>query len=348
MTIQPRSIEELQAAITAHPAMAIRGGGTKSTPVADSRLVTLETSALRNVTEYSPEECVLTALGGTPVSEINDCLARYGQYLPFDPLLVDAGATIGGTIATGLSGSGRHRYGGVRDFVIGMRVVDGEGRVIRSGGKVVKNAAGFLLHHGMVGSLGRFGVIAEVTLKVFPAPQARATVRVDVESGDGEETARRLQAFDLEAIDFEESERKTVWARIAGRAESLDERIDRVRRVVGGVRMDASDADRLWADARELRWAPADSSLIKISGRAGDQMEVASRFTCAGSDSWIAVEDVTSADAILKVTGGRGLVVRGPRAGTLIGRATPGVFEQRVRGVLDPRDRFSAASNPER
>jgi len=346
MTLQPRSIEELQAAITEHPAIAVRGGGTKSTPV-PSPVATLEMSALRGVTEYSPEECVLTALGGTPVSEINDCLSANGQYLPFDPLLVDAGATIGGTIATGLSGSGRHRYGGVRDFVIGMRVVDGEGRVIRSGGKVVKNAAGFLLHHGMVGSLGRFGAIAEVTLKVFPAPQARATVRV--ESDDGEWTARRLQAFDLEAIDFDSGQTvETVWARIAGRAESLDERIDRVRSVVGGVRMDASDADRLWADARELRWAPADSSLIKISGSAGDQMTVASRFTCAGSNSWIAVEDVTNADAILKVTGGRGLVVRGPRAGTLIGRATPGVFDERVRSVLDPRNRFSAAPDPQR
>jgi glycolate oxidase FAD binding subunit len=230
--------------------------------------------------------------------------------------------------------------------VIGMRIVDGEGRVIRSGGKVVKNAAGFLLHHGMVGSLGCFGAIAEVTLKVFPAPQARATVRI--ESDDGEETARHLQAFDLEAIDFEGNERRTVWARIAGRAESLDERIDRVRSVVGGSRMDATDADRLWADARELRWAPADSSLVKISGRAGDQMKVASRFTCAGSNSWIAVEDVTIADAALKVTGGRGLVVRGPRAGTLIGRTGPGVFDERVRGVLDPRNRFSAAPDPKR
>ena len=174
MTLQPRSIEELQTAIKEHPAIALRGGGTKSTPVDDSRVATIEMRALRGVTEYSPEECVFTALGGTPVLEINDCLARYEQYLPFDPLLVDAGATIGGTIAAGLSGSGRHRYGGVRDFVIGMRVVDGEGRVIRSGGKVVKNAAGFLLHHGMVGSRGRFGAIAEVTLKVFPAPQARA------------------------------------------------------------------------------------------------------------------------------------------------------------------------------
>jgi glycolate oxidase FAD binding subunit len=344
MTAQPHTIEELQTAIKAHPAIAIRGGRTKSTPVADSRVATLDMTALGGVTEYSPEECVLTALGGTRVSQINSCLSEFGQYLPFDPLLVDTGATIGGTIATGLSGSGRHRYGGVRDFVIGMRVVDGEGRVIRSGGKVVKNAAGFLLHHGMVGSLGRFGAIAEVTLKVFPAPELRATVRV--ESDNGERTARRLQAFDLEAIDFDRS--NTVWARIAGRAESLDERVDRVQRVVGGRKIDAGDADRIWAEARELRWVPSAGSLIKTSGTTGDLPEITSRFTCAGSESWIAVADVQVADQVLKIAGGRGLVVRGAQAGTLIGRRTSGVFDERVRSVLDPRNRFSAASNPER
>ena len=344
MTVQPHTVEELQTAINAHPALAIRGGGTKSTAVGDSGVVTLEMTGLGGVTEYSPEECVLTALGGTRISEINNCLSEFGQYLPFDPLLVDAGATIGGTIATGVSGSGRHRYGGVRDFVIGMRVVDGEGRVIRSGGKVVKNAAGFLLHHGMVGSLGRFGAIAEVTLKVFPAPRARATVRV--ESDDGKRTARRLQAFDLEAIDFDRS--NTVWARIAGRAESLDERVDRVQRAVGGVKIDTGDADRIWAEARELRWVPAASSLIKTSGRTAALREITSRFTCAGSETWIAVDDAQMAGEALTIAGGRGLVVRGAQAGTLIGRAAPDVFEQRVRSVLDPRNRFSAASNPER
>ena len=90
-----------------------------------------------------------------------------------------AGATIGGTVAAGVSGSCRYRFGGIRDFLIGVRVVDGEGRVIRSGGKVVKNAAGFLLHQAMVGSCGRLGVVAELTFKVFPAPEAHATVRVD-------------------------------------------------------------------------------------------------------------------------------------------------------------------------
>ena len=128
----------------------------------------LDTTGLTGIIDYSPDECVLTARAGTPSPRSAPCSPRMGQYLPFDPPLVDAVPRIGGTSPAGLSGSGRYRYGGVRDFLIGTRVVDGEGRLIRSGGKVVKNAAGFLLHHGMVGSLGRFGVITELTFKVFP------------------------------------------------------------------------------------------------------------------------------------------------------------------------------------
>ena len=116
----------------------------------------------------SRSEFTFTALAGTPVREIAAALAERGQYLPFDPMLREAGATLGGTVAAGLSGPGRFRYGGLRDFILGVRFVDGEGRLLRLGGKVVKNAAGFDLPKFFVGSLGRFGVLAEMTFKVFP------------------------------------------------------------------------------------------------------------------------------------------------------------------------------------
>ena len=347
MTVQPKRLDELQDAVRAHASLVIRGAGTKSAPIADAKAVTLDTRGLSGVTDYSPDECVLTALGGTPLSMITEQLAAHGQYLPFDPPLIDAGATIGGTVATGLSGSGRHRYGGVRDFVIGMRIVDGEGRLIRSGGKVVKNAAGFLLHHGMVGSLGRFGVIAEVTLKVFPAPQVRGTVRVECRSvACARSTVRGMQGLDLEAVDFDSL--GTLWIRVAGRAEALDERISRVMRAVGGMKITGPDEEAIWADAREFRWVPAGSSLIKVPGDSDELLTSSSRVTSAGTVSWIAVDDLRIAGASLQTAGRSGLVVRGPQAATLIGRSEPGVFEQRVRSVLDPRNRFSAAPDRQR
>ena len=161
----------------------MRGGGSKpglSTPGDD--VTVLDMSGLRGVVEYEPNEFVFTALAGTPVAEVVAMLAEHGQYLPFDPPFAAAGATLGGAVASGLSGPGRYRYGGVRDFVIGVRFVDGLGQLVRGGGKVVKNAAGFDLPKLMVGSLGRLGALVELSFKVFPKPPAFATLRVDYPS----------------------------------------------------------------------------------------------------------------------------------------------------------------------
>src|SRR5690606_8123830 len=96
----------------------------------------------------------------------------------------ERGATLGGTVAAGLSGPGRFRYGGVRDFLLGVRLVNGQGEVVRGGGKVVKNAAGFDIPKLLVGSLGRFGVIVELTFKVFPQPEHATTLKAHYASLD--------------------------------------------------------------------------------------------------------------------------------------------------------------------
>ena len=139
----------------------------------------LDLSRLAGIVEHTPRNARSRRwrARASPTSSARS--PPHGQYLPFDPPLAAAGATIGGTVAAGVNGSCRYRFGGIRDFLIGARLVDGDGRIIHSGGKVVKNAAGFLLHQAMVGSCGRLGVVAELTFKVFPAPAAHATVRVD-------------------------------------------------------------------------------------------------------------------------------------------------------------------------
>ena len=141
MTIRPGTIDELREAVLAAPRLRIRGGGTKSLTIAGSTIddrPTLDLSGLTGSVQHTPEECTFTALAGTPVSEIEALLAAHGQYLPFDPPFVAAGATMGGTAASGVNGSGRYRFGGLRDFLIGARIVDGRGRLVASGGKVVK------------------------------------------------------------------------------------------------------------------------------------------------------------------------------------------------------------------
>lgn len=363
MTAEPTTPDALSTELLRHPTVRVRGGGTKS---ASDTGATLSLRGLSGIVEYAPDECVLTAKAGTPLADIEAALASNRQYLPFDPPLVSKGATIGGTVAAGASGSLRYRYGGVRDFVIGVRVIDGAGRSIRSGGKVVKNAAGFLLHHAMVGSQGAFGVLSEVTIKVFPQPEARASVIV---KGDGLEAgatiARTLESLrlDLEALDFEGD--GTVWVRLAGRSESLGARVARVIRAVGGSELAAADESRTWSDARDFAWAPPESTLVRIplSGTASSISASSAavrastprqstaphdriRYTCGGRSVWVATTDAAALERSLASLGLRGVVIRGAGAGTTIGAVERNVFEERVRRVLDPDHRFRAASHP--
>src|SRR6185503_15751320 len=150
-------VSELRDAMAAAAAQGQRslprGGGTKDAlSSAGGETTRLDLGGCAGIVEYAPSEFTVTALAGTPIAEMVAALGERGQYLPFDPILVEAGATLGGTIAAGVSGSGRARYGGIRDFILGVRFLDGGGTLVRGGGKVVKNAAGFDLPKLMVGS----------------------------------------------------------------------------------------------------------------------------------------------------------------------------------------------------
>ena len=359
MMATPATLAELQQCITGAPAVALRGASTKAPAPGDA--ATIRLSALRGIHEYVAEECVFTAGAGTPLAEIDAVLAVHGQYLPFDPPFASAGATIGGTVASGLSGSGRCRYGGIRDFLIGAVVVDGEGRAIRSGGKVVKNAAGFLLHHAVVGSAGRFGALAEVTFKVFPSPEARATldVRCRTVADAVRATATLLaQRIEVDAIDGDAS--GALWIRLAGRDATMAARVARVEQMLvqsgdaqSITRLDAAAARDLWATAVEFAWAPPHAHLVKIpltptlvapvAALSRDPSRI--RFSGAGTLAWIAWEaELGVLSQQLTALGARGVCVRGRAAGVRIGTAIVNEFEERVRRVLDPRNRFRAAS----
>ena len=136
--LRPDAVEEAQEALRAHERVLPRGGGTKpalSSPPEGT--ATLDVAGLTGIEDYDPEELTFTARAGTSLAEIEAALAENGQYLPFDPPLVAAGATLGGTVAAGASGPMRYRSGGVRDFILGVRFLDGEGRLVRAGGRVV-------------------------------------------------------------------------------------------------------------------------------------------------------------------------------------------------------------------
>jgi len=162
-------------------ALHIVGGDTKAWYGRRTGGEALDISGHRGVVAYEPSELVITARAGTPVMEIEALLAGHGQRLAFEPPVFGPASTIGGAVAAGLAGPRRPFAGAVRDFVLGIRVLDGRGRPLRFGGTVFKNVAGFDAFRLMAGALGCLGALLEVSLRVTPAPAARIALAFETD-----------------------------------------------------------------------------------------------------------------------------------------------------------------------
>ncbi len=354
-----QTVADVQEAVNSGVVVVPRGGGSKpalSTPTEEVSL--LDLGRLTGIVEYEPGEFTITAKAGTTLAEITAVLEKNGQYLPFDPPLVQSGATIGGTIAAGLSGPGRYRYGGVRDFLIGVRFIDGLGRLVRGGGKVVKNAAGFDLPKLMVGSLGRLGILVEASMKVFPRPPAYTTLQADYPTlADALRGIYTLAMgpYDIEALDLTSGERSasraTLWVRLGGLEEALPARVERLRSVLGvGVPVESSSEAKLWQDMTEFRWIQDGWSLVKAPTTPARILSLdqhlaetgaVRRYSVGGNVVWMA-SSLTSAalDAMCAAQGISALRVRGASGSPWIGVRESNVFGQRIKKALDPNGRF--------
>ncbi|MEO6697560.1 MAG: glycolate oxidase subunit GlcE [Gammaproteobacteria bacterium] len=136
------------------------------------------------IISYQPSELVITARGGTPLAEIEAALAEHKQMLAFEPPHFGPSATLGGAIACGLSGPRRPYAGAARDFVLGVKILNGKGEILKFGGEVMKNVAGFDVSRLMAGALGTLGVLLEISLKVLPRPQTELTLSFDATPQD--------------------------------------------------------------------------------------------------------------------------------------------------------------------
>jgi len=172
-------IDEFRARILERKPLQLRGGGSKDfyggAPVGE----VLDSRGHSGIVSYEPTELVVTARCGTPLAELESALAERRQFLACEPPRFGT-ATVGGAVATGLSGPRRAAVGSLRDFVLGVKLMDGEGRVLRFGGEVMKNVAGFDVSRVIAGSLGTLGLILEVSLKVLPLPVGDASLRFEM------------------------------------------------------------------------------------------------------------------------------------------------------------------------
>jgi glycolate oxidase FAD binding subunit len=173
--------EHIRAAAAAGRPLLIRAGGTKDFFGGVSQGELLDVSPLAGITHCEPTELVISARAGTLLTDIERVLARHGQMLAFEPPQFAGRATLGGAVASGLSGPRRPWCGALRDFVLGIEMIDGRGELLRFGGKVIKNVAGFDVSRLIAGSLGTLGLITEVTLKTVPRARAQCTLRFEMD-----------------------------------------------------------------------------------------------------------------------------------------------------------------------
>ncbi len=353
--LQPGSVSELSEIVRVRsgPRLIAVGAGSKPTLSAVDALK-ICTTHLSGISEYDPSEFTITAQAGTTVREIVAVLAERGQYLPFDPFLLQAGATLGGTVAAGLSGPGRVRFGGLRDFILGVRFVDGVGRVLRVGGKVVKNAAGFDLPKFFVGSLGRFGILVELTFKVFPRPSTSLTLQLDaptLEAGVQVLTETANSRFEFDALDLAPN-RVGVLARLTAPHPALAALSQAVLTRWPGRILHESEAEATWTILREFAWSPLESPLIKLplspnsiaalisylDSSGGAKIHV----SAGGNVAYISLPTsdlIEGLDKLLRASGLSGLALRGANR-LWLGRESHPEISRAIKVALDPEQRF--------
>jgi len=172
-------IEAVQQHVANNQPVRIEGGNSKtflgSLPDDGGQLPALSLASHRGVVNYEPTELVFTARSGTPLSSVIQTLDEAGQQLPFDPPQLP-NATLGGTLACGLSGPARPYSGSARDHTLGVRVINGQGEQLRFGGEVMKNVAGYDVSRVQIGAYGTLGVLLEASLKVLPKPETTLTL----------------------------------------------------------------------------------------------------------------------------------------------------------------------------
>ena len=336
-------IDRVRAAATAQRALRIRAGGTKDfygdTIVGDI----LDVRSLNGIVAYAPAELVITARAGTALDEIEKVLAEHDQMLAFEPPHHGAAATLGGIVACGFSGPRRAQAGAVRDFVLGVRIIDGTGESLAFGGQVIKNVAGFDVSRLMTGALGTLGVLAEISLKTLPRPRMETTRVIEC---DGVSALRRVNEWGGKPLPVSATcyVDGRLWVRLSGATAAI-------AAATGDIGGDEVNGTLFWPSIRDqthARFAESmrsDAALWRLSVRStAPWLEIAGEqiVEWGGALRWVLTTDAavaTTLRAWASAHGGHATLYRGndKSVGAFQPLAPPLLaLHRRLKAVFDP------------
>lgn len=338
----------------------IVGGGTRGLDLNYDRL---DTSALCGVVEYEPGALTMVAKAGTPLSEIEATLAREGQQLAFEPIVLNSvlgtkgASTIGGVFASNASGARRIQAGAARDFLLGVRYVDGHGNIIKNGGRVMKNVTGYDIVKLMAGSWGTLGIVTEVAFKVLPMPTQQATLVIsNIDANDAVDamTASLNTPFDVNGATYDIAAR-CAYIRIEGFEKSVDYRVQSLVDAMGQASAidvcKGADSAKIWADIRHLKAISGRGDhLWKISVRPTDGPQIVSNLGLnsgildwSGGLIWATLEKGKQASAILGDIAGHAMNIS-QRSETNFQSLNPEIakLQKALKAKFDPKDLFNS------
>lgn len=363
----PQSEAELADCIaTAKGPLNIQGGGTRGFTSAGE---TLTTRGLSGVELYEPGSLTLVAKAGTPVVELESLLAREGQRMAFEPmdcrglLGMSGEPTIGGAFAANSSGPRRIQGGAARDYLLGVRFVDGSGQVVKNGGRVMKNVTGYDLVKLMAGAYGTLGVLSEVSLKVLPIPEATGTVSVavtDLATAVAAMSAALGSPYDVSGAAYDPVE-GLAHIRLEGFAPSVSYRCERLVADLarfGSVATTTDTPAALWQGIRDVAaFQGAVGDVWRISVKPSDAAVLAPQlaaqalqFDWGGGLIWALAregDDLRAKMAQAGVPGHATLVRASAATHAALGRFQPQAapletISQGLRQKFDPRGLLNA------
>lgn len=333
-------LEAVRDALSAGQPLAIRGGDSKAFLGRNVEGRALDIRPHAGIVQYDPTELVITARAGTTLAELTAALDAGGQMLAFEPPLFDGEATLGGTIASGLSGPRRPWVGSARDFVLGTRVITGQGKHLRFGGEVMKNVAGYDLSRLMAASFGCLGVMTEVSLKVLPKPRMCRTLRLEV---DAERALAQLAEWGQQPLPITGASHdgRALHLRLEGGEGSVEAACDRL----GGETLDGEYWELLrdwrlpfFSDARPL-WRISVPIATASLALPGDQL-----IDWGGGQRWLKSDaDEDTLRRIVAEVGGHAACYTAGAARSPFHPLPAGLmrYHRQLKSQLDPKGIFN-------